>query len=86
MEGTDSAELQESLIQLLAEVFQEPVEQVSPDLSFGDLPGWDSLGHMNLLASLEARYDLEVDTDMIAELVTFQAIVNYIEAHQDSSS
>jgi acyl carrier protein len=63
---------------LLAEVFQVPQEEITSDLAFGDLPQWDSLGHMELMLSLEENFGVQVDTDVIAELVSLPAIAAYL--------
>lgn len=64
---------------LLAEVFEVPIEQVTPELEFGDLPQWDSLGHMDLMMRLEERFGLEISTEAIAELVSVPAICDYVQ-------
>jgi acyl carrier protein len=64
---------------LLAEVFEVPIEQVTPELQFGDLPQWDSLGHMDLMMRLEERFGVEISTETIAELVSVAAISDYIQ-------
>jgi acyl carrier protein len=64
---------------LLAEVFEVPLEQVTPGLEFGDLPQWDSLGHMDLMMRLEERFGLEISTEAIAELVSVPAIRDYVQ-------
>jgi acyl carrier protein len=64
---------------LLAEVFEVPVDQVTPTLEFGDLPQWDSLGHMDLMVRLEERFGVEISTETIAELVSVPAISAYLQ-------
>jgi acyl carrier protein len=64
---------------LLAEVFEVPFEQVTPELAFGDLPQWDSLGHMDLMVRLEERFGVEISTESIAELVSVPAICDYLQ-------
>lgn len=63
---------------LLAEVFEVPVDQVTPTLQFGDLPQWDSLGHMDLMLRLEEQFSVDISTETIAELVSIPAICDYI--------
>jgi acyl carrier protein len=64
---------------LLAEVFEVPFDQVTPELAFGDLPQWDSLGHMDLMVRLEERFGVEISTETIAELVSVPAICDYLQ-------
>jgi acyl carrier protein len=67
---------------LLAEAIQVPVEQIPPDLAFGDLPQWDSMGHMDVMLLLEERYAVEINSDTIASLTSIPVICNYIEGKQ----
>lgn len=76
-ESTETAAAR--LRSLMAEVFDVPVEEITPDLAFGDLPQWDSLGHMDLMMRLEEAFGIEMDTGMIAEMVSFPAICDHLE-------
>ncbi len=67
---------------LIAEVLRLPPERVTDSLSFGDVSEWDSLGHMDLLMTLEERYGVPLDEDLIARLVSVEAICVYLEERQ----
>jgi acyl carrier protein len=71
----------EETIKILVEQLQINSDEVSDALTFGDLPQWDSLGHMMLISALEEKYGEEINTEAIAELVNFKAIQGYIEKH-----
>ena len=64
---------------LLAEALQVSNEQVNADLAFGDLPQWDSMGHMEVMLSLEEQFGIEIDADIIATLTSLPAISNYLK-------
>jgi acyl carrier protein len=64
---------------LLAESLQVPPDLVTPDLAFGDLPQWDSLGHMEVMLRLEERFGVAIDTDTIAQLISVPEICKYLE-------
>lgn len=66
---------------LIADAFQLPVDMITADLAFGDLPQWDSLGHMEVMMRLEEQFNLTVDTDMIAELISVAKICQYLQDH-----
>ena len=74
-----STTLTEQVRDLLAGALQVPAEAVSPDLSFGDLPQWDSMGHMEVMVQLEERFGVEVSADTIAALTSLPAICNYLK-------
>ena len=67
---------------LLAEALQVPVEQITPDLTFGGIRQWDSMGHMEVMLRLEARYGVEVTADTIATLVSVPAICEFLAISQ----
>lgn len=64
---------------LIAEVFQLPIEQVNPELAYGDLPAWDSLGHMEVMMALETQFGVEISTDTIGQLTSVPAICAYLK-------
>ena len=65
---------------LLVEALKAPPELVTPELSFGDLPQWDSMGHMEVMLALELQYGIEINADTIANLVSIPAICSYLES------
>ena len=71
--------LTERVRSLLADAIQVPVESVTPDLGFGDLPQWDSLGHMEVMLKLEETFGVEIDTDLIATLISVPDICQFLE-------
>ena len=46
-------------------------EQLS-DLKYQNIPAWDSVGHMGLIAELEDVFDIMMDTDDIIDLSSYE--------------
>jgi len=46
-------------------------EQLS-GLTYQSVPLWDSVGHMNLIASLEETFDIMMETDDIVDLSSYE--------------
>jgi acyl carrier protein len=42
--------------------------RVNDDLSYNNIREWDSIAHMQLIAELEAAFDVMLDTDDIIDL------------------
>lgn len=63
---------------LLVDALQVSSDQVHSELAFGDIPQWDSMGHMEVIMLLEERYGIEVNADNIAMLTSLPAICTYI--------
>lgn len=64
---------------LLADALQLPAEDVGPELAFGDLPQWDSMGHMEVMLLLEERFGVEISADTIANLVSIPKIQAFLQ-------
>ena len=43
-----------------------------PGLKYQDIPAWDSVGHMSLIAALEDNFDIMMDTDDIIDFNSFE--------------
>lgn len=69
----------DKLDQLIADTLKIAPEEVSDDLAYGSLPGWDSLAHVSLMLQLEAEYDIEIDEDTMVELTSVAAIRDYVQ-------
>lgn len=41
-------------------------------LKYTDVPGWDSVGHMGLIAMLEDAFGIMMDTDDIIDLSSYE--------------
>ena len=70
---------------LLAEIFETDAEEISIETQFGDLPKWDSMGHMDLMVALESQFGLEISAESISELISVPAILAHIQGLQSDS-
>jgi len=71
-------QLTEKIQAVLVEALQVSPELVTTDLAFGDLPQWDSMGHMEVMMYLEQYFGIEINNDTIANLTSVAAIRQYI--------
>jgi acyl carrier protein len=62
---------QEKYIQAFTESFEIPAAEVE-NLKYQDIPAWDSVGHMSLVAALEDAFDIMMDTDDIIDFDSYQ--------------
>ena len=51
-----------------------PRDVVTDNLSFSEIPEWDSLNHVNLMLALEQHLDTEIDEDLMVQLTSVRAI------------
>lgn len=78
---TEQKTLSENVQLALAGALRVDQSEIGPETQFGDLPQWDSMGHMEVLVALEKAYGVEISADTITELVSIPAICQYIEAN-----
>jgi len=60
--------VEKNLESLLADVLQIPIAAVTDELSMKDLEAWDSLKHMELIATLENQLDIQLTFDEIVAM------------------
>lgn len=46
--------------------------ETAKNLKYQDIPAWDSVGHMGLIAELEDAFDIMMETDDIIDLSSFE--------------
>ncbi len=63
--------MENKLQPLIAEVLHLPLERITDDLAMSEVESWDSLQHMNLIASLEQTFGVELTFD---EIVTMKNV------------
>lgn len=75
---SDNTELIDKIRHAIAEVLQVSLDEITSEITFGDIPQWDSMGHMEVMLALEERFGVAVNADTIGELVSLEKIVEHI--------
>jgi acyl carrier protein len=83
MEATNSA-LIDSVRTFLAETFNVDPKEISDEAQLGELPQWDSMGHMDLMVGLESRFGVDINAETISKLISLPAIVEYLQAKNNA--
>lgn len=58
----------ERIKKIIAETFRIKESEIRPETNMKDIDSWDSLTHMELIASLEDEYGIELTADEIMEM------------------
>ena len=53
---------------VFADVFDDPDFELRDDLAAADVPGWDSLNHINLIVGIESEFGIQFEGEDIAAL------------------
>jgi citrate synthase len=73
-----TTDILENVRKTIAEALQIEPDLITPDLAFGGIKQWDSMGHMGIMMLLEERFGIPVDADVIATLTSVPAICEYV--------
>jgi acyl carrier protein len=61
--------------------FDVEPQSITIDTKPSDIPGWDSMGHVALVSSLEQAFGVSFDVDEVMEMEDVRQIVRIVEAH-----
>ncbi len=67
-------------------VFQQvldlPADTDRSTLRYNETPRWDSLAHMSIIAGLEDRFDVMLDTDDVLDMSSFAKAIEILHKCQ----
>lgn len=76
----------ESLKQLMADLFKCDVSELTDDIGPGDIPGWDSLGHVALMAEIQKQFGTHVPVEDAISVESIRDLVQILERLQVKST
>ena len=76
--GTVSPAELRNVFAVFSEVLALPADVDPASLRYAETPGWDSLAHMELVSSLEDRFDVSLPINLIAEIRTVDQLADTI--------
>ena len=72
------SEIEAALREVFADLFNKAPESFSSATSPDNLPEWDSLAHVRLIAALEERFGLFIPPEDQADMVTFELVTDVL--------
>jgi acyl carrier protein len=79
--AVSSKELTEKVKQLISQKLGVDESEVTPNASFADDLGADSLDQVELVMAMEETFALEISDDNTEKMVTVQSAIDYITKH-----
>jgi len=61
--------------QIMADVFEIPLDQITIESTQDNIDAWDSLKHLNLVVALEEEFEIYFPVEEIGNLISFKLIV-----------
>lgn len=77
-----AAEVESKVKEIIAEQLGVPAGDVTPEASFIEDLGADSLDIVELVMALEEEYGMEISDEDAEKIRTVKDVVTYIEAHK----
>ena len=68
----------DEIFELISDLFNVDLQEVSLDSSPDTVPAWDSLGHMRLMAAIEERFGLTLSPEEQVDMLTVDLVVEIV--------
>lgn len=65
----------------IADIFQEPVENIGPTTPRENIAGWDSLGVLSLMAEMDEKFDILIEEETLENLKTVNDILALLKSN-----
>ncbi len=82
MSTVTAISIDEALV-MLAEIFEEPLDNITADTRRDDVEGWDSLGELSIMAEFDERFGIILDTEA---LDNFKLVSDLLQVLQDNQA
>ena len=77
-----TSSIEQRVRQVMTLVFNLPDGAVGSDASIMRTPGWDSLGHANLMLAVEEEFEVTLSPDEVVDLQSLADIVTFLETEK----
>lgn len=67
-------------LRMLEEAFMAPSGSLSADLERVEIPGWDSMGALMLMAELDSRFNLELTPEQSRAMIRVSDLLTWLRA------
>lgn len=71
--------MEEQIRIIIAEALGVDVALITPDLGINDIPEWNSMGNMAIIAALEEKLEVEIPLEVLFELTNVESILKEIK-------
>ena len=67
----DGGSVHATLVGIVQRLFRVPWTLLTPETAYADIPGWDSLSHVNVIFGVEQGFGLRFDDNELEQLRAF---------------
>ncbi len=80
------SETNDKLRQLMADLFKCPLSDLADETGPGDIAGWDSLGHVSLMAEIQKHFGTHVPVEDAIEVESIKDLVEILDRLEGTSA
>jgi acyl carrier protein len=77
--------IKEQLIKLIAETLDVQTNEINEDTAIGDIPAWDSLGHVAIINAVEQNLGIQFEPEVIMDVEDVSDIIAAVEKYKGLS-
>ena len=82
----EKSEVADRIIEIVAEKMDKPKSEITPEKSFVNDLGADSLDTVELMMDIEDEFDLSIPEEEAQKIVTIGDAIKYVEEHAGNKS
>lgn len=75
-----------SVKEIIAETLRIPIEQVTNELTIGEIPQWNSMANIAIIAAIEKELQLEIPIEDLFELTDVASIEQEVKRITNASN
>ncbi|HOO38125.1 MAG TPA: acyl carrier protein [Deltaproteobacteria bacterium] len=73
-------DVQQRIIELIAEQLEKDISEISPEMSFADDLGADSLDLVELIMTVEEEFNIEIPDEEAEKIKQVKDAINYVKS------
>lgn len=79
VQETSADQIRSRLYGLIANLFECSIDELSDETGPGDIPGWDSLGHVSLMSEIQDTFGKHIPVEDAIEVESIDDVVRLLE-------
>ena len=73
-------EIKDKVFEIIANVLNVNVTEITLESIVGDFPSWDSLGQLNILQSVQDEFEVEFEPEEMMDIEDVNDIIKAVES------
>jgi len=72
--------MEQKLKTVMADIFEISIDQINASTTMENIEAWDSLKHIELIAAIEEKFEIVLETEEMIEMISFKDIKRILSA------